>query len=133
MRPVRDTVLMTATKGPSRVIFKRKVEQFSEKHSRAPGGPLLDRSRGLVDSAEVMRLEMVALVNHQRAVNAVSKCGRPDTEEGWSKISELMAQDVLAVLREEQAPMWFEHEAKHLGELRMECDRAVQEYRSEVA
>ena len=130
VRPAREAVLMTATRGPSRVIFKRKVEQFAEKHSRPP--PELYKGRPyLADNADLMRIEMLALVTSQRAVNTVSKWGRPDTQEGWSAISEHMVQDVLAVLRDEQAPLWSEHEARYLDELRLECDRTVQEYRCE--
>eukprot|EP00731_Ephydatia_muelleri_P022493 Em0015g76a len=129
VRPIRETVLMTATKGPSRVIFKRKVEQFAEKHSRVPP-PELDKGKTyLADDAALMRVEMLALVTSQRVINTVSKYGLPDTSEGWTEITERMIQDVLAVLRDEQAPLWFEHESKCMDELRQECDITVQGYK----
>ena len=129
VRPLRETVLTTATKGPSRVIFKRKVEQFAEKHTRPP--PVLDKGQSHVADgvAALMRVEMFALVTSQRVTNTISKYGFPDTSEGWTELTEHVIQDVLTVLRDEQAPLWFEHEIRCMDELRQECEKTVQEYK----
>ena len=88
IKPLKDIVL-ERKKGPTRVIFKRKVEGFSEVKPRgrdrvANGYKKQAKATWTPDSDsqdfESLRYEMLALITTQRVVNVTSKLGRPSID-----------------------------------------------------
>lgn len=136
VKPLKNTVLETG-KGPRRVIFKRKVENFLERKQRVKGWGRDVRQKNTYDpDFETLKCEMYAMVTEQRVVNVISKQGRPVTVEEWEEVVGGLVSDVLDCLSSENEEAWskcrkdpgqFE---QLLRELREESEQAVQQLRT---
>ncbi len=136
-KPLKHTVLDTS-RGPRRVIFKRKVENFQEKDRRQQ---LAARSGGKKEydgELEAFKYELYSLVTEQRVVNTVSKLGMPEGGEEWEALVEELVSDVMEEVGElgvdglqkyQRDPMVME---EVMGGLNEECKQAVQDYRDTV-
>lgn len=92
IKPLKNVVLDTK-KGPKRVIFKRKVQGFAEVKSRGLGRGYKRQAEpwtpgGSSQDFELLRYEMLALITTQRAVNVISKLGRPCSPSQQAKKTE---------------------------------------------
>ena len=146
IKPLKNIVLDTS-KGPRRVIFKRKVEHFQERKKPRASLPNSDgksRKKGKKKGKEysqrendlqLLQYEMSALVSEQRVVNTISKWGIPDSEAQWTELTEALVQDVLESVECENEELWESCGASSGGleglmeGLREECQQAVEEYR----
>lgn len=134
IKPLK-TVVLDTSKGPQRVIFKRKVENFQERKPRGQSHHTRSRQKEFSQreaDREVLRYEMSALVTEQRVVNTVSKQGIPEQEEEWEDLVEAVVADVLESVVAENEALWQAcvGEVEGLvGELREECQQAVEDYR----
>ena len=144
IKPLKNAVLDTS-KGPRRVIFKRKVKHFEErKKPRAPLPSSKSRKKGRKKDTDysqreanlqLLQYEMSALVSEQRVVNTISKWGIPVSEAEWTELTEALVQDVLESAECENEELWESCGASSGGleglmeGLREECRQAVEEYR----
>jgi Rnl2 family RNA ligase len=103
VKPVKNTVLDTP-KGPKRLIFKRKIEKFSER--RPLPKPSQHTQFKEPDKIELLKLEMYALMTEQRAMNAISKVGRPEKKQEWEEVKKLIREDILETLAGENEELW---------------------------
>ncbi|MCK6512857.1 hypothetical protein L6R29_23255 [Myxococcota bacterium] len=111
LRPA-DAIWIASPKGPIRPLLKRKHRAFEEdaryhQAQRWSAHPArLSRSE-VVDIA-FWEKRITELATPQRAQNAISKVGRPRTidDPRRSQIEALLWEDILAVLREEEAARW---------------------------
>ena len=98
IKPLKDVVL-ECKKGPTRVIFKRKVAAFEEVRKRGLGkenkGTSRSRDRTPANSQdfELLRDEVLARITIQRIVNVTSKLGRPSPTLSLTKVTEPTSQD----------------------------------------
>ena len=143
IKPLKNTVLETK-KGPQRVIFKRKVENFQErKKPRVPPSSEDGKSRQKKKGGrgkdhehqarvETLKYELSALVCEQRLVNTISKRGIPDLEAEWTELTEALLADVLESGESENEELWGAcggPSDELLGGLREECSQLVEMYR----
>ena len=98
IKPLKDVVL-ECKKGPTRVIFKRKVAAFEEVRKRGLGKENKGTSRSRVRTPansqdfELLRDEVLARITIQRIVNVTSKLGRPCPTLSLTKVTEPTSQD----------------------------------------
>lgn len=147
IKPLKNIVLDTS-KGPQRVIFKRKVEQFQERKPRGrrpPNSTATGKSQPKkgkksweCDEQEtnlkLLQYEMSPLVTEQRVVNTISKLGIPESESEWTELAEALVRDVLESAEYENEELWqlcggaTGVEGAIQG-LREECMQTVDDYR----
>lgn len=135
IKPLKNTVLDTS-RGPRRVIFKRKVENFQERKVRGhPNTATKGAKRAYDGELEALKYEMYALVTDQRIVSMVSKLGMPENEDEWEELVEGLVCDVVEEMGEVGVDGWERCEGDSVmmeevvGGLREECQQAVQLYR----
>ena len=100
IKPLKDAVL-ECKKGPTRVIFKRKVAAFEEVRKRGLGkenkGTSRSRDRTPANSQDFELLrddsEVLARITIQRIVNVTSKLGHPSPTLSLTKVIEPISQD----------------------------------------
>ena len=109
VKPTINQVLGTKNGDEERVIFKRKLDRFSErrpihgglpKSSETKKGKSKSGCKGAVNNFrasdfEVLRYEMLALVTEQRVVNTISKLGLPESEADWKMVLKNFKRDVM--------------------------------------
>ena len=109
IKPAINQVLETKNGDEERVIFKRKLDRFSERRPIHGGLPKSSEpKRGKSKSSckvvvndfrasdfEVLRYEMLALVTEQRVVNTISKLGLPESEADWKLVLKNFKRDVM--------------------------------------
>jgi hypothetical protein len=146
IKPVHTTMLESKL-GMKRVIFKRKVDGFTERQLRPrdfkkdekqsyPGGvpDQLDR--------QLLKYEMLALVTEQRIVNTISKLGQPSSDgstgPSWEEISSALVNDVVAELRADEE-LWgkftsISKQSKRglMMEVKEDCNLTVEGYKCSV-
>ena len=102
-----QTVAMETEKGTKRVIFKRKIEKFSE---RRPLGPRIKskKKRNNDEKTDLLKYEMYSLVTEQRLINTISKLGQPEEreEDKWREVRTMLIKDVKDTLQEENEELW---------------------------
>ena len=136
IKPLKNVVLETS-KGPRRVIFKRKVEKFLERKQRTRPSDKNQYSKQQAD-LELLKYEMYALVTEQRAVNVISKLGLPSSDEDWEAITEDLVGDVLEQLSSDHEELWSKCQQEPLlleqimEELGKESSQVVVEYRERL-
>ena len=140
IKPLKNTVLGTK-KGPQRVIFKRKIENFQERKkprfSDAKSQQKKERGKGGKDhelkaKAELLKYEMSALVSEQRLVNTISKRGIPDSEPEWTELTEALMADVMESAEVENEEAWLAcggPSQETVESVREECRQLVDMYR----
>ena len=145
IKPLKNMVLETK-KGPQRVIFKRKIEQFQERkkprvflssdsnksRQKKRGGRGKDHEHQA--RVEMLKYEMSALVSEQRLVNTISKWGVPDSEGEWTELTESLVADVLESAESENEELWGACGGPTddlIAGLREECQQLVDMYRIE--
>lgn len=146
IKPLKNTVLDTS-KGPQRVIFKRKVEQFQERKPR--GRPPNSKETGKSQTKkgkksrecdqhetnlQLLQYEMSALVTEQRVVNTISKLGIPESASEWTELVEALVRDVLESAECENEELWQSCGGAAgidgtMQGLREECTQTVDDYR----
>ena len=146
IKPLKNLVLDTS-KGPQRVIFKRKADQFQERKwprlaSNSEGKPRQQvrgggkkgnkKERRFEAKIELLKYEMSALVSEQRLVNAITKRGVPDSDAGWTELTGDLARDVLESVEDENGELWEEcggPSGELIEGLREECRELVATYK----
>ena len=146
IKPLKNVVLDTS-KGPQRVIFKRKVEHFEERRkqrspvssgagkSRSKKGGRKGRDYEHEANLKLLQYEMSALVSEQRIVNTISKRGIPESYTEWTGLAEALVWDVLESAEHENEDLWKSCGGSSggieslKGGLREECTQMVDEYR----
>ena len=130
------TVMMDTKTGQRRVIFKRKIEKFSERKPIVPKTKhAKDKSYQTSNEAELLKYEMYALITEQRLVNAISKIGLPceSDKSKWLEVKENLVKDVIETLQEEQEQLWEVCLSAAKGllikEINQQCSQLVEEYR----
>lgn len=121
-----------------RVIFKKKIDKFSE---RKPKGPPKAQKKGKEtndrnspQNLELLKYEMYALSTDQRLINTVSKVGPPLEQEDdkWKEILQLLQTEIEETLEEENQELWQKCSVTErevvLKEMRSECGRLLNEY-----
>ncbi len=135
IKPLRNVVVDTS-KGPRRVIFKRKVENFQERKVRRALNTTRIGGKKVYDGVmEALKYEMYALVTEQRVVNTISKLGAPESEEEWGEVVEGVLCDVVEEVGGEMVEGWERCMGdpammeEVMEELRGQCKQAVADYR----
>lgn len=145
IKPLKNVVLDTS-KGPRRVIFKRRVEKFQERKPQGPPPNSAAKSRSKKGrrgrdynqqevNLRLLQYELSALVSEQRVVNTISKRGIPESGPEWTQLAEALIQDVLESVECENEELWRLCGGASggleglMGGLREECSQAVEEYR----
>lgn len=145
IKPMKNTVLDTS-KGPQRVIFKRKVEQFQERKPRgrpsnATGKSVTKKGKKSRErhqqetNLKLLQYEMSALVTEQRVVNTISKLGIPESASEWTELAEALLRDVVESAECENEELWQLCGGAGGGlegaieGLREECTQTVEDYR----
>ena len=102
-----QTVAMETEKGMKRVIFKRKIEKFSE---RRPLGPRIQskKKKNNDEKTDLLKYEMYSLVTEQRLINTISKLGQPEEreEDKWREVRTMLIKEVKDTLQEENEELW---------------------------
>ena len=141
IKPLKNILLesVKANNKPIRVIFKRKVDAFTERWPKTKERrPQKNKGVGYNQDFEFLKYEAMALVTEQRLVNTVSKFGLPDPEDGeeeWKVITAALADDVLDELKTDNEEQWSgcSKEPTLMGKLkaklRVDCENMVDEYK----
>ena len=154
IKPLKNVVLDTK-KGPQRVIFKRKVENFHERRKprmavassegktqqqqqqgKGKGGKKGRRDHERQAKLDLLKYEMSALASEQRLVNTITKRGVPNSDSDWAEVREALVRDVLESTESENEEVWSAcgGPSREMVEgLRVECGELVDMYRVQYA
>ena len=141
IKPMKN-VLVETKKGKKRLIFKRKIDKFSERKPVGPKPtktPKKSKSLSPINESELLTYEMYALITEQRLINAISKIGMPygeTSEQTWVDIQELMVEDVKSTLQEDNEELWQACSPAARGvvfkEIDDQCSDVVTAYRQKL-
>ena len=140
IKPLKNAVLETS-KGPRRVIFKRKVENFKERKQRTHSHTKATSAKHYGEQQadfELLKYEMYALVTEQRVVNVISKHGIPGSESEWEGLVESLIADVLEELTTENEGLWLKCQQHPVlveqltDELREQSSQAIADYKDKL-
>ena len=113
VKPLKNSMIMTH-KGPRRLIFKRKIEKFSERkalprlecHLKEEQRREDEKWKG--EKGETLRYEIFSLITEQRVINAITKLGQPQTKNEWNGVKNELVSDVMETLKEDNEEEWSE-------------------------
>ena len=139
IKPMQNVVMETSKRQQVRLIFKKKIDKFSE---RKPRGMPENNKKGEevkpfsgIDTSDLLKYEMYPLITEQRLTNAISKIGLPydGDETKWLEIKEMVEYDVRDTLEEENEELWKGCPSvamkRLMNEIVNECGELIADYR----
>ncbi|XP_011410182.1 PREDICTED: RNA-editing ligase 2, mitochondrial-like [Amphimedon queenslandica] len=136
IKPLKDSTLITR-KGPKRLIFKRKIEKFSERRALPRPENHLTSTREdekwKGTKGDEIKYEITALITDQRVLNAITKIGQPVTKGEWEKIKTELVADVRDTLKEENEELIKDcDDVLMMNEIKKQCGIFIQQYKKRV-
>lgn len=145
IKPLKNVTVETE-KGTRRVIFKRKIEKFSERRAlprpQEHTAVMANSSRVPhykgCEEIELLKYELFALVTEQRLINTLSKVGKPETKREWNEVKEYLIADIFETLREENEELWAECERNSIAmttltnEAKKQCGILISQYKKKL-
>ena len=136
IKPLKDSTLMTH-KGPKRLIFKQKIEKFSERRALPRPENHLKSTReeetwrGM--KGDEIKYEIAALITDQRVLNAVTKIGQPETKREWERVKNELVVDVRETLEEENEELIKDcSDVIIMNEIKKQCGIFIQQYKKRI-
>ena len=127
IKPLKNIVLDT-TKGPKRVIFKRRVKGFAEVKPRGRDRGYKKQTEAWIPSSghdlELLKYDMLALITTQRVVNVISKLGRPP-------LPSLQTDELARKQKKQGGSMLFENQVEWKDIVRGLVKDVIEELESE--
>lgn len=140
VKPLKNSMIMTH-KGPRRLIFKRKIEKFSERKALPrPECHLKEEQRRedekwKGEKGETLRYEIFSLITEQRVINAITKLGQPQTKNEWNGVKNELVSDVMETLKEDNEEEWSECDPPTVqmltNETKKQCGIFIHQYKKQ--